>query len=174
MKKKIVSISLTMIIGLIGMLLIINFNRYIPTKQNEVPNTSEIVVSSTITLKTTKVSKKVSKTSKIKTTKKVVSRYSKSECMSYAHKQVIKMGWLESDYNNLVNLWNRESGWNYNSTNKSCYGIPQSCPGKKMASEGTDWKTNCKTQINWGLKYIKYRYGTPSKAWDHFQNKHWY
>jgi hypothetical protein len=43
-----------------------------------------------------------------------------------------------------------------------------------MASAGSDWATNYKTQIKWGLKYIKNRYGSPSKAWAHFQKKHWY
>jgi hypothetical protein len=43
-----------------------------------------------------------------------------------------------------------------------------------MASEGTDWQTNYKTQIRWGLKYIKQRYGTPTAAWNSFLKKGWY
>ena len=43
-----------------------------------------------------------------------------------------------------------------------------------MSSEGSDWKTNGKTQIRWGLKYIAGRYGNPTKAWKHSQKKHWY
>ena len=43
-----------------------------------------------------------------------------------------------------------------------------------MASEGADYYTNGKTQIRWGLKYIKNRYGSPSKAWSHSQSKGWY
>ena len=53
-------------------------------------------------------------------------------------------------------------------------GIPQSLPASKMASEGSDYYTNGKTQIRWGLKYIKGRYGSPSKAWVHSQQKGWY
>ncbi|GAA2713188.1 lytic transglycosylase domain-containing protein [Actinoplanes palleronii] len=67
----------------------------------------------------------------------------------------------------LNKLWNKESGWNYRAENRSsgAYGIPQSLPGSKMASEGADWKTNPATQIKWGLGYIKGRYDTPCKAW---------
>jgi hypothetical protein len=68
----------------------------------------------------------------------------------------------------LYNLWQRESGWNVYAENASgAYGIPQSLPGNKMASSGTDWQTNPSTQINWGLGYIKSVYGTPCGAWDH-------
>ena len=43
-----------------------------------------------------------------------------------------------------------------------------------MASEGSDWATNGKTQIRWGLNYIKNRYGSPSKAWAHSESHGWY
>jgi len=76
----------------------------------------------------------------------------------------------------LVSLWNRESGWNEKSSNKSsgAYGIPQAIPGSKMASTGADWKTNPVTQIKWGLGYIKGRYKTPCGAWSHSQSTGWY
>ena len=76
----------------------------------------------------------------------------------------------------LDKLWKKESGWNYKATNRSsgAYGIPQSLPGSKMASAGSDWKTNPATQIEWGLGYIKGRYGTPCGAWSHSQNVGWY
>ena len=102
---------------------------------------------------------------------------SKSELQSYARDLVINTyGWTEYDFECLVNLWNRESGWNPNAHNKSsgAHGIPQSLPASKMASEGDDYYTNGYTQIRWGLKYIKNRYGSPSNAWSHFQNKNWY
>ncbi|GAA2879887.1 hypothetical protein Acy02nite_26610 [Actinoplanes cyaneus] len=69
----------------------------------------------------------------------------------------------------LNKLWNKESGWNYRAENRSsgAYGIPQSLPGSKMASFGSDWKTNPATQIKWGLDYIKKRYKTPCGAWSH-------
>lgn len=49
-----------------------------------------------------------------------------------------------------------------------------SLPGSKMASAGTDWLTNPATQIKWGLGYIKDRYGSPDKAWDHSEAVNWY
>ena len=102
--------------------------------------------------------------------------YTKKQCKQYAYQQVIKYGWSVSDYNNLVKLWNKESSWNAKARNKrsGACGIPQAYPCKKMRSEGKDYKTNCKTQIRWGLKYIKRRYKSPTKAWKHFQKKHWY
>ena len=75
-----------------------------------------------------------------------------------------------------VCLWKRESNWNANTHNKSsgAHVIPQSSPASKMSSEGSDYHTNGYTQIRCGLNYIKERYGSPSAAWQHFQNKNWY
>ena len=100
-----------------------------------------------------------------------------SSLQSYARDLVINnYGWSESDFNALVNLWNKESGWNPNSHNSSsgAHGIPQALPASKMASEGGDYYTNGETQIRWGLKYIAQRYGTPSNAWGHWQSVGWY
>ena len=85
-------------------------------------------------------------------------------------------GWTEDDFVALVNLWNKESGWNVNCYNSysGATGIPQALPGNKMASEGDDWATNGETQIRWGLKYIQGRYGSPSGAWGHFLSHNWY
>lgn len=101
----------------------------------------------------------------------------KADYQAYAYDLVLnKYLWSESDYQALVNLWERESNWNANAHNKSsgAHGIPQSLPASKMSSEGSDYYTNGYTQIRWGLKYIKQRYGSPSAAWQHFQNKNWY
>ena len=101
----------------------------------------------------------------------------KADYQAYAYDLVLnKYLWSESDYQALVNLWERESNWNANAHNKSsgAHGIPQSLPASKMSSEGSDYYTNGYTQIRWGLKYIKERYGSPSAAWHHFQNKNWY
>lgn len=80
------------------------------------------------------------------------------------------------EYNCLVSLWNRESGWNVYANNSSsgAYGIPQALPGSKMASAGADWATNPTTQISWGLSYIQGRYSTPCGAWAHSENNGWY
>ncbi|GGI34753.1 hypothetical protein GCM10010988_00500 [Cnuibacter physcomitrellae] len=85
-------------------------------------------------------------------------------------------GWGDSQFQCLVNLWQKESGWNYQAENASsgAAGIPQSLPGSKMASFGDDWQTNASTQIAWGLDYISRGYGTPCAAWSHSQSVNWY
>lgn len=127
------------------------------TSSNEQTTTTNINISTTAK----KASKSVKKANK----------QNKNIYKEYAKELVLKNGWAEEDYNNLVKLWNKESNWNMYATNKSCYGIPQACPGSKM---GGDYKTNYKTQISWGIKYIKQRYGTPTEAWKHSQKKGWY
>ena len=102
--------------------------------------------------------------------------YSKKECKQYAYQQVLNKGWSLKDYNNLVKLWNKESNWNAKARNKrtGACGIAQAMPCSKMKKYGKDYRTNCKVQINWGLNYIKKRYKTPTKAYNHFKKKHWY
>lgn len=108
----------------------------------------------------------------VKTTKTDLNeyqRYAKDLCINQYH-------WSEHDFECLVKLWTRESNWRVEALNKSsgAYGIPQSLPARKMASEGTDYLTNYKTQIKWGLKYIYNRYRTPANAWKHSQQTNWY
>lgn len=93
-----------------------------------------------------------------------------------AYDMVKARGWSDDQYACLVALWKKESGWRVNAYNKSsgAYGIPQALPGNKMATAGSDWATNPATQIKWGIKYIKGRYGTPCGAWSHSQNTGWY
>jgi hypothetical protein len=90
-------------------------------------------------------------------------------------------GWGDDQYDALVTLWNHESGWRSTATNPaggdpatSAYGIPQALPGNKMATFGSDWVTNPKTQIKWGLDYIESRYHTPIEAWQFWQGHGWY
>ncbi|MGI5167349.1 transglycosylase SLT domain-containing protein [Spirillospora sp. CA-253888] len=89
---------------------------------------------------------------------------------------VAKRGWSKRQYKCLVKLWNRESHWNHKAHNRSsgAYGIPQALPGRKMRSAGKDWRTNPRTQIKWGLKYIKGRYKTPCRALGHSNSRGWY
>lgn len=85
-------------------------------------------------------------------------------------------GWGLQHWPALKALWQRESGWKVNARNPSsgAYGIPQALPASKMASAGSDWRTNPATQIKWGLGYIKGRYGNPTIA-NAFQKSHnWY
>lgn len=101
---------------------------------------------------------------------------SPSEARALAKSMVLARGWEESQFVCLDKLWTKESNWRVKAENRSsgAYGIPQSLPGSKMGSVGSDWRTNAKTQITWGLKYISGRYGTPCDAWGHSQRKNWY
>ena len=153
----------------------------IEVKENAITKTvdNETKKTSANKLKKTnnKIKKTISKTTKSNIKKVSNKKVSKSDYKKYAHDLVINTyKWSEADYSALVKLWNKESGWNPNSHNSSsgAHGIPQALPASKMKSEGSDYYTNGYTQIRWGLKYIKNRYGTPSKAWRHFQNKNWY
>lgn len=93
-----------------------------------------------------------------------------------------KMGWTGSEWSALQTLWNGESNWNPTAKNPSsgAYGIPQALPYTKMpkaawpASAGGT--SDIASQVQWGLTYIKGRYGTPSKALAAWQsrNPHWY
>jgi len=95
-----------------------------------------------------------------------------------AHSKVASYGWDEAEFSCLVALWTAESGWSWSATNPSsgAYGIPQSLPGWKMASAGSDWLTNPATQITWGMNYIRSVYGSPCTAYDRFRSRspHWY
>jgi hypothetical protein len=85
-------------------------------------------------------------------------------------------GWTGAQFDALLALWSRESGWRVNALNPSscAYGIPQALPGSKMSAAGSDWLTNPATQITWGLNYIQGRYGDPLAALAHSDANHWY
>ena len=90
--------------------------------------------------------------------------------------QVKTHHWSYAQYTCLDKLWTRESDWKAHESNggSGAYGIPQSLPGRKMATFGRDWRDNPTTQIKWGLWYIADRYGTPCAAWAHSQRHNWY
>ncbi|MBN0044834.1 transglycosylase SLT domain-containing protein [Streptomyces actuosus] len=81
-----------------------------------------------------------------------------------------------AQYNAFSEIVQHESGWNVHATNSSsgAYGLVQALPGSKMASAGSDWKTNPATQIKWGLNYMDARYGSPVGAWNFWQANGWY
>jgi peptidoglycan DL-endopeptidase CwlO len=95
---------------------------------------------------------------------------------AYAASRMSSYGWGSGESECLGWLWYRESGWRWNAYNTSsgAYGIPQSLPASKMASAGADWRTSSATQINWGLGYLKARYGSPCAAWSHETAYSWY
>ncbi|MBC2906987.1 transglycosylase SLT domain-containing protein [Streptomyces cupreus] len=81
-----------------------------------------------------------------------------------------------AQYQCFSNIVDHESGWDVNATNPSsgAYGLVQALPASKMASAGSDWKTNAATQIEWGVDYMKDRYGSPCGAWNFWQANGWY
>ncbi|WP_323379226.1 transglycosylase SLT domain-containing protein [Streptomyces durbertensis] len=82
----------------------------------------------------------------------------------------------QQQYTCFANIVERESGWDHTAQNPSsgAYGLVQALPGDKMASAGSDWQTNPATQIEWGVEYMKERYGSPCGAWSFWQQNHWY
>jgi hypothetical protein len=89
-----------------------------------------------------------------------------------------EFGYSQAQWPCLDQLWIGESDWRWYVENPSsgAYGIPQSLPARKMATMGSDYRTNPVTQIRWGLDYIKKSYGTPCNALDQWQARspHWY
>jgi len=84
--------------------------------------------------------------------------------------------WAHWQFRYLELLWNRESGWNRFACNpySGAYGIPQALPASKMASAGPDYRTSARTQILWGMGYIRGAYVTPYRAWLHEMHYGWY
>jgi len=93
-----------------------------------------------------------------------------------ARRMLRSFHWSGWQFQWLNLLWSRESSWNVYASNpySGAYGIPQAVPGSKMASAGPDWESSARTQIRWGLDYIKDRYGSPYAAWEHELSTGWY
>ncbi len=103
----------------------------------------------------------------------LVTDASSSECAS-ANKYMAQYGMdTASQMQCLSSVWIWESGWRWNAQYPDttpytgAYGIPQSDPGSKMASAGSDWLTNPDTQIKWGVGYV-------AGAYDHDACSAWY
>ncbi|WP_396020553.1 hypothetical protein [Arthrobacter sp. ISL-48] len=95
---------------------------------------------------------------------------------AYAASQLASYGWAPDEMQCLKTLWTKESDWTTTATNASsgAYGIVQSLPAEKMASAGADYLTNYRTQINWGLNYIKQSYQSPCGALSFHLSHNWY
>src|SRR4029434_1174822 len=78
-----------------------------------------------------------------------------------------KFGYGSNQFECYDNIIMRESKWRVDATKPSsgAYGIHKALPGSKMASVGSDWRSNPATQIIWGAKYMEDRYGSPCAAW---------
>ena len=95
---------------------------------------------------------------------------------NYAAGRLGAYGWGQDQFLCLAQLWTKESNWLTTATNpySGAYGIAQALPAGKYASAGSYWLTNYRTQIEWGLGYIKGRYGSPCAAWNHSVARNWY
>lgn len=93
-----------------------------------------------------------------------------------ARRMLRSFHWSGWQFQWLNRLWSRESSWNVYASNpySGAYGIPQAVPGSKMSSAGPDWERSARTQIRWGMDYIKERYGSPHGAWEHELATGWY
>ena len=100
----------------------------------------------------------------------VRAEWSKEDSQAYARDKLSV--WQQREWLCLSKLWGRESAWNpkaYNTTKvmgKNAGGIPQLL--------GLDPKTPPTRQIERGLDYIYYRYGTPCNAWKFFQKNNYH
>lgn len=101
---------------------------------------------------------------------------SAARARSIARATLRSFDWTRRQFKYLNHLWDRESGWNVFAENpfSGAYGIPQALPGSKMAAAGANWRTSARTQIRWGLGYIKGTYGSPRRAWAHELATGWY
>lgn len=100
----------------------------------------------------------------------------KAQVQALEHQLLAEWGWSDQ-FHCLDKIIELESSWRvYDENSIHAYGLPQSLPGDKMASEGADWGYNPKTQLRWMLKYIKRRYGTPCYALNVRQSRNptWY
>jgi len=104
------------------------------------------------------------------TDKGVQVTWSKEDSKAYARDKLSE--WQDEQWSCLNRLWGKESAWNPDAWNsirvmgKHAGGIPQLL--------GLDPATPAPRQIERGLDYIYYRYGTPCEAWLHFKQKGWH
>ena len=67
----------------------------------------------------------------------------------------------------LSKLYGKESAWNWKANSGSHWGIPQG--RSEYLRDAT-----AEEQVQWGLKYIDNRYGSPCAAWDFFQKNNYH
>lgn len=105
-----------------------------------------------------------------------------------------RFGWGPGQFQALDNLWTRESHWQPDARNPSsgALGIAQALGhggadtagslgneygaqyGLSAAQARAANSGNALQQIRWGFGYIRSRYGSPLRAWEHEQRSGWY
>jgi hypothetical protein len=67
----------------------------------------------------------------------------------------------------ILKLYEKESNWNPKAVNGSHHGIPQG--RSKWLKTASPYE-----QVEWGVRYIEHRYGSPCKALAHWRAKGWH
>jgi len=96
---------------------------------------------------------------------------------SGSHKNwLAEAGFKPSDFGYITYIIDHESSWDPKATNpeSGAYGLPQSLPGSKMASAGSDWRTNPITQLRWMKGYVNSVYGGARNAYNFWLQHHAY
>lgn len=91
------------------------------------------------------------------------------EIQQYAHDAMRKFGWDDDQWDSLNFIITNESGWDQTAMNRSsgAKGLFQ-CLGHKDCDTDT-YMSDYKEQVDWGLRYIARRYGTPKAAADYWR-----
>ena len=80
-----------------------------------------------------------------------------------------------NDYNYVDYIVSHESNWNPQAQNASgAYGLCQALPGSKMATAGSDWRTNPVTQLKWCSSYATSKYGSWASAYHYWVSHHYW
>jgi DNA anti-recombination protein RmuC len=101
------------------------------------------------------------------------------ELQSRAKGMLSQFGWDQSQFPALKELWQRESGWDPTAANpnSSARGIPQAM---MSVHYGSNWQSDPaaqqflndpQKQMEWGMNYIKKRYGSPEAALRHYLSR---
>lgn len=84
-------------------------------------------------------------------------------------------GWSKAEWSCLNWMWGKESAWNYKAVSPTNdHGIPQRNMPKATKEQKRSFLNDPAAQIDWGLGYIKHRYGTPCKARAFWERNNWY
>ena len=167
---------LTLLLLIAGLKFVIGFST--SELDNDIETTTTTIKLEPTTIESTTKTSTTKKTTKKKTTKKITMNVNaqQQEILDYLLQETLNMGWTTNDYEAAVNIMIKESSINPNSVNKSsgACGLFQAYPCNKAIRQYPDYMNNYKSQVKWGLNYIKGRYTTPVKAWKFWQEHKWY
>ena len=96
---------------------------------------------------------------------------------AYAHQQVLANSWGEGDFTCLVNLWNKESGWDPKAEKyffRCIWNPPSLFPAIRWQRPVRTGRVIIACKSTGGISYIAASYGTPCAAWSHSQAHNFY